>query len=461
MERYAYCSSKTAVGNFNYHINQEKWYETVRNGQGKPYIIGVHKNKSVIEEWYVISVARAIMDPKSGKYMGMIVIDCGVDNFASMWETSLNNGNIIVVSDNSGNLIFPDMELDKAAFSEMIHNYNGTADVVSRVSYGMQSWYIMETNLNYMQGKIYQLIPMTHFWKNLKVVFASAVLLAVFLGGLLVFFSARISNAITRPIAYLVNRMETVEAGDFSIEPEEFHGEIKVLAETFYEMVDQISLMFEEVKEKENEKRRMEMLALQAQINPHFLYNTLNSALWLSELQGADKVSEMLDSLIKVLNYLAEDTGEFVSVRKEIEFIRNYIRILNFRYFERFTFNLDIQEEAMDCQMLRFILQPLVENAVLHGYDQNDIYGTIKISIKIEDQHLIMSVTDDGKGISEERIEGILNAKKEDRKGLNKIGIYNVNQRMKLTYGEAYSVQIESRLKCYTKVTVRIPIDKK
>ena len=457
MERYAYCSIKSVV---NYNVKQENWFETVKNGKGKPYIVGVHKSKSVAEEWYVISVARAIMDSKTGDYMGMIVIDCSVEKFASMWETSQKDGNMIVVSDKNGNLISDDPELETSSFSEMIQKHEGKTDTMHRVSYGSQSWYMMETNLTYMQGKIYQMIPITGILQNLTAVMSAVILVAVILGALLILFSAKISDTITQPIAYLVKKMETVETGDFSIEPEDFNGELKVLAETFYEMVEQISQMFDEVKVKEKEKRKMEMLALQAQISPHFLYNTLNSAVWLAELQGADKVSEMLDSLIKVLNYLADDTGEFVSVRRETDFIKSYIRILNFRYFERFTFHLNLQDEAMDCLMLRFILQPIVENAVLHGFDQDDMYANVEISVRLEEQHLIIMVIDDGKGISEDRIQEILNKQYDDRKGLNKIGIYNVNQRLKLTYGEEYAVQIESRLKSYTKVIVKIPVEK-
>ena len=106
-----------------------------------------------------------------------------------------------------------------------------------------------------------------------------------------------------------------------------------MLAEKFDHMVSQVHMMFEEVKETEKEKREMEMLALQAQINPHFLYNTLNSILWLSELQGADKVTQMLDSLIKVLQYTVDNTKEFVRVRDEVAFIHNYIRISEFSVF--------------------------------------------------------------------------------------------------------------------------------
>lgn len=159
----------------------------------------------------------------------------------------------------------------------------------------------------------------------------------------------------------------------------------------------------------------------------------------------------------KVLRFTAEDTGESVSVSREVKFIKSYIRILNFRYFERFSFILNVQKEAEPYMVPRFILQPLVENAVLHGFDSNDICATIKIDIHLEEDELLLCVTDDGKGLSAEKIKEILSTEKKSERSLNKIGVYNVNQRIKLAYGQKYAIKIDSKQGCYTKVTIRIP----
>ena len=152
----------------------------------------------------------------------------------------------------------------------------------------------------------------------------------------------------------------------------------------------------------------------------------------------------MLDSLIKVLQYTVDNTKEFVGVRDEVAFIHNYIRILNFRYFERFSFIFDIKEDTLEYEMPRFILQPLVENAVLHGFDNNDLNATVKLSIHLQDGDLFLCVSDDGRGMPEEKIREILHTDSSSKKSLNKIGLYNVNQRICLTYGEKYAVHIDS-----------------
>lgn len=457
MDYFAYRSNHTVIGNYQYNIRKESWYDTVRNGNGRPYIIGVHTENAASASWKVLSVARSILDPSNGKYLGMIVIDCAVESFADLWDSSPYSESIITVADKSGNFILPQNLEYTEGLVEELQNFSEEGENLNTLRFDNQTWYVAVTKLNYIEGYVYQLVPITDALKNMAYVFLAVLAAVIFIGALLIFISAKISNTITQPINRLIVQMETVESGNLSLQPEVYHGEMQVLAEKFDHMVSQVHMMFEEVKETEKEKREMEMLALQAQINPHFLYNTLNSILWLSELQGADKVTQMLDSLIKVLQNTVDNTKEFVRVRDEVAFIHNYIRILNFRYFERFSFIFDIKEDTLEYEMPRFILQPLVENAVLHGFDNNDLNATVKLSIHLQDGELFLCVSDDGRGMPEEKIREILHTDSSSKKSLNKIGLYNVNQRICLTYGEEYAIHIDSKVGCFTKVTVRIP----
>lgn len=457
MDYFAYRCNHTVIGNYQYNIRKESWYDTVRNGNGRPYIIGVHTENAASASWKVLSVARSILDPSNGKYLGMIVIDCAVESFADLWDSSPYSESIITVADKSGNFILPQNLEYTEGLVEELQNFSEEGENLNTLRFDNQTWYVAVTKLNYIEGYVYQLVPITDALKNMAYVFLAVLAAVIFIGALLIFISAKISNTITQPINRLIVQMETVESGNLSLQPEVYHGEMQVLAEKFDHMVSQVHMMFEEVKETEKEKREMEMLALQAQINPHFLYNTLNSILWLSELQGADKVTQMLDSLIKVLQYTVDNTKEFVRVRDEVAFIHNYIRILNFRYFERFSFIFDIKEDTLEYEMPRFILQPLVENAVLHGFDNNDLNATVKLSIHLQDGELFLCVSDDGRGMPEEKIREILHTDSSSKKSLNKIGLYNVNQRICLIYGEEYAIHIDSKVGCFTKVTVRIP----
>ena len=283
----------------------------------------------------------------------------------------------------------------------------------------------------------------------------------------------KLTGEIISPLKRLTVMANEVAGENFDTEllPVQSEDEIGVVTGAFNQMVISIRQYLERLRQSmeiqrslmekellmESHLKDAQLKYLQAQINPHFLYNTLNSILWLSELQGADKVTQMLDSLIKVLQYTVDNTKEFVRVRDEVAFIHNYIRILNFRYFERFSFIFDIKEDTLEYEMPRFILQPLVENAVLHGFDNNDLNATVKLSIHLQDGELFLCVSDDGRGMPEEKIREILHTDSSSKKSLNKIGLYNVNQRICLTYGEEYAIHIDSKVGCFTKVTVRIP----
>ena len=458
MDYYAFRSRISGVT--GYKVTSESWFHKVKEGNGKPYIIGVHKENAVNGDWNVISIARGIMDPDTGDYLGMIVIDCSVDNFARLWDSSEYSESIFAVSDKNNKLIIPYPEEQTKGIAEYLSanadNFR-EGDHLYQIYLEGQTWYAAVTKLNYMDGRIYHLVPIGNALRSVAYTFALSVICMLVLGILLVSFSVKISRTITQPMEQLISTMESVESGNLSPQTEEYYGEMAILSQKFNHMVRRIEAMFTEAKEQEREKHKMEMLALQSQINPHFLYNTLNSIRWLSELQGADKVTQMLDELVKLLRFAAEDTGEFITVGREVEFIKSYIRILNFRYFERFSFVLDIQEEAKQFMIPRFIIQPLVENSVLHGFDSNDICATIRIDVHLEGKELLLCVTDDGKGLSPEKIEEILSTERKSERSLNKIGVYNVNQRIKLTYGKEHAIKIDSMEGCYTKVTIRIP----
>ena len=458
MDYYAFRSRISGVT--GYKVTSESWFHKVKEGNGKPYIIGVHKENAVNGDWNVISIARGIMDPDTGDYLGMIVIDCSVDNFARLWDSSEYSESIFAVSDKNNKLIIPYPEEQTKGIAEYLSanadNFR-EGDHLYQIYLEGQTWYAAVTKLNYMDGRIYHLVPIGNALRSVAYTFALSVICMLVLGILLVSFSVKISRTITQPMEQLISTMESVESGNLSPQTEEYYGEMAILSQKFNHMVRRIEAMFTEAKEQEREKHKMEMLALQSQINPHFLYNTLNSIRWLSELQGADKVTQMLDELVKLLRFAAEDTGEFITVGREVEFIISYIRILNFRYFERFSFVLDIQEEAKQFMIPRFIIQPLVENSVLHGFDSNDICATVRIDVHLEGKELLLCVTDDGKGLSPEKIEEILSTERKSERSLNKIGVYNVNQRIKLTYGKEHAIKIDSMEGCYTTVTIRIP----
>lgn len=410
-----------------------------------------------------VVLCRKIVRPGAKKTLGFVVIGVGQDYFDNLCKNVVKNeSESILVIDAGGSVLSQigkiDPKLKKTLTGpSFVHQDFEKRD--THFSYG--NYEVVCTQTSAEASIICKVVKRYDLQMRLwDIAYMPLVILAFFMLGLLPLLLI-ISNIVTKPLRKLNEAINDVSEGNFDQQVEVLtHDEVGEVAECFNRMVLAIKELIDKNYVITLQEKESELAALQAQINPHFLYNTLNSILWLSELQGADKVTQMLDSLIKVLQYTVDNTKEFVRVRDEVAFIHNYIRILNFRYFERFSFIFDIKEDTLEYEMPRFILQPLVENAVLHGFDNNDLNATVKLSIHLQDGELFLCVSDDGRGMPEEKIREILHTDSSSKKSLNKIGLYNVNQRICLTYGEEYAVHIDSKVGCFTKVTVRIPAQK-
>lgn len=257
-----------------------------------------------------------------------------------------------------------------------------------------------------------------------------------------------VSRSLARPILILEQSMQQVQAG--KLEKSEIDTEITEigsLADNFNIMVERIKLLIEEKvleeqrrKEIEVEKANAELKFLRAQITPHFLFNTLNSIKWLAVIHGAAPVEEMITALGRLLECSMQKGNDFISLREEVDNVRAYLKIQEMRYGNRIKSEYQIEEEMEKYVVPKLILQPLVENAIIHGIDKNTDGGTISVRIFGRDDRIMMEVEDDGPGFPED----LAAHDEEERSGkshrLNGIGIQNINKRIQLIYGEEYGL---------------------
>ena len=200
--------------------------------------------------------------------------------------------------------------------------------------------------------------------------------------------------------------------------------------------------------------RKAELRALQAQINPHFLYNTLDSIGWMCEEERTREAVEMVNALAKLFRISISKGHEIITVEKELEHARSYLKIEKFRYKEQFSYSFDVEEDCLKYYCNKITLQPIIENAIYHGLDRMVDEGEIRISVKSRENHLIFVVEDNGIGMTEEQCREILEGTCGDKTG---IGIRNVNNRIKIYFGEEYGIQIYSELDEGTRVTITMP----
>ena len=227
-----------------------------------------------------------------------------------------------------------------------------------------------------------------------------------------------------------------------------------MLSDSFDHMVRRIQKLMEQVRQEEITLRKTELKALQAQINPHFLYNTLDAIAWLCE-EGRNKDAEnMVTSLAKLFRISISKGHELITIEKEIQHAQSYLRIETFRYKNQFTYTFDVDENCLGYLCNKITLQPIIENAIYHGLNRMVDEGEITIRIREDGDDIILSVEDNGIGMTEEQCQEILRKEPGDRTG---IGIKNVNDRIKIYFGEEYGLTITSELDEGTCVDIRMP----
>jgi two-component system sensor histidine kinase YesM len=289
---------------------------------------------------------------------------------------------------------------------------------------------------------------------------------------IIILFSISISRSITRsvtkPIQELCKATEEVAKGDFETTTHiESGDEIQVLTKSFNNMKGEIGQLIDDMKHEQLNLRATELKLLQAQINPHFLYNTLDTIVWLAEGNQTKRVVEMVTSLSEFFRTVLSEGKDFITIREETSHIRSYLSIQQFRYQDILAYEIDIDEILYEYEILKLTIQPLVENALYHGIKWKRGGGKITVkgflSNEGENEEVKIQVIDNGKGMTagelrnlRKKIKGIKKNKHEVERG--GFGLANVNERIRMNYGEAYGITFESVEGEGTTATVNIPL---
>ena len=294
--------------------------------------------------------------------------------------------------------------------------------------------------------------------------FTYIIIASVAVGLLVAFISYYISQSITRPVRELSKITEKVARGDLSVHADVDTGsEIGVLSESFNEMIDRVSRLLDQVRVEQESLRRAELELLQSQINPHFLYNTLDTIVWLAEAGDQARVVSMVGSLSKFFRTSLGQGKDQVTIKDELDHVRSYLEIQQVRYQDILEYSIDVPKELYDSPVPKITLQPLVENALYHGIKNKRGKGRISITGKEENKCIYIYIEDNGMGMTEKRLEkvsekmndpGVFGS--EEDKG-DVFGLSNVNERIKLKFGSRYGIHIDSVYGEGTTVTILLP----
>lgn len=268
-----------------------------------------------------------------------------------------------------------------------------------------------------------------------------------------------IPSTITRPISQLNEVTNKVAQGDLSVRSDVHEGiEVSQLSESINSMIDKINELLEQVKTEQISLRKAEFNLLQSQINPHFLYNTLDAIVWLAESGEEKKVVSMVRSLSEFFRTSLNQGKDMVTIREEILHVKSYLEIQQTRYLDIMKYDIDISDRLNEYMIPKITLQPLVENALYHGIKNKRGMGTITITSEAKEDYYIIRIKDDGIGIEEERLAEIRRViSQKEREDSDIYGLFNVHERIALNFGDEYGVSIESTYKEGTTVEVKLP----
>ncbi|MFW6298565.1 MAG: cache domain-containing sensor histidine kinase [Bacillota bacterium] len=409
----------------------------------------------------VITVSRVVSYYEEGERSeGVLRIDITMDHFERLGEqTNLGETGHIVFLDKDQDFLFssdPDCEGNDCESVELARSIILGGEDVTMDDKAM----VANVNtLGHTRWQIASFVDVDEINDTRQNVLYNLTLILIITVVVASFTSAFTARRISNPINSLKNHMRLFEKGKFNKkQPVKGHKEVVELSKTFNSMASEIEQLMDKVYDEQRAKRKNQFIALQNQINPHFLYNTLDSILYLSESGQREEVERMVTALSKFFRIAITHESGLVPLKEEIAHAKHYLAIQQIRYRNSFEFKIDTEEGIEDAKVLKLSLQPLVENAIYHGIDETvDEKSLIEIRCYKEGDFLHMDVKNEGLGLSQEEIDTITRDFKADEESRH-IGLKNIYQRLKLYFGDKADLVVESEMDYYTLVSIRIPL---
>ena len=452
----------------NFKAEDEEWFVNALNKTENIHFTLPHVQKMFEKgdnsyNW-VISMSRAVEITVGGSTeQAVLLIEMAYQGLEEVLdEVTLGNGGYIYLMDSNGDIIWhPKFELiasgrvkennlvaagyDDGSREEV---FNGTRQTVVTKTVGYTGWKLVGVikgtgiSLNMLKTRLF-------------IVFV--ILLIIFI---VIIINSYISFRVTNPIRELEKSVKALEEGN--LDADIYMGgsyEVQHLGKSVQDMKFRIKGLMQDIVSEHEEKRKSEFDSLQAQINPHFLYNTLDIIVWQIENEKQSEAVHTVTALARFFRLSLGKGKNIVTVRDEIDHVKNYLMIQHMRFKNKFDYEFDIAEDVLELPSLKLMLQPLVENAIYHGMEFMDGDGMITVKAWRKEDELYLSVADNGLGMTEDKVEMILTGKSSSGNGRGSgIGVKNVNERIKLYFGEAYGLTIDSEPDEGTKVTIHLPV---
>ena len=439
----------------------ERWFSRAHDGEGDFFFTGPHR--SSITDDLVLSYSTIITygDISRKPSPAVLLIDLNFNAVEELLESvRLSDTGYAYIISNDGAIIYHPYErqimegtrnedllgVSENVFGSYISSFEDRERMTIIQTVENTRWRIV--GVAFMDEL---LEPLRIFRMTLFAVMGISLLAAFLL-------SRIISRVITKPLRELEMNMRDVQNGNFHVsETEGKSKEVESLSHSFQVMVDRIEDLMEEVRKTEAVKRQRELDALQAKINPHFLYNTLDSVVWMAETGNNKGVVRMVTALASLFRISIAKGHDIITLKEELSHVESYLDIQSMRYKDRFRFTIDLPSELENVPTIKLIIQPIVENSIYHGIKYLQEEGLITIKARdIGNGRIAITIRDNGVGMKKEVLDSILSEDNPHSQG-NGIGLRNIDERIRLTYGSSFGLMIESEPDEGTAVTITIP----
>jgi len=432
--------------------------------------LGVHEDPfSIAHRNLALPIISNIYDADSGEKIGYVYLSISPDVILAPLSAYQfpEGGNLFLaafgefykIEDNR--FLKSELELINAHPGDDV-TINATTEIIAYQNENGTRHLAVFSPLGQTGMSLVQTLPTQLFFQ--EAVLMTGILLQICIGVLVLGFlvAVYLTWIINRPIVKIDNQLQAIAGGDFVPNPDiEWNNEFGEIGRGVNKLAKDVETLMETRLENEKKKRDLEYKMLQSQINPHFLYNTLNSIKLMASIQSADGIAEMATSLARLLKSIAKSSQTIVPLRQELELLEDYFVISRYRYGGAITMKQSIPSEFLSCNIPIFTLQPLVENAIFHGIEPNNGVGAIEVSAKrTASGDLEITIEDNGIGMDEDSVSTVLTQQRSDTTGLfHQVGLHNVHTRIQYEFGTSYGLRIESEAEKFTRVIALIPLD--
>ena len=419
-------------------------------------------NDTKFSYYWVISLSRVVEITNQGEsQMGVLLVDMDYTSISRMMNqiNTSNNGQYYYLCDSNGQIIYHprQIQISKGICNENSVETAKRKDGIYDETFEGEHRKVVVNTISYTGWKLVGVIPDSTFTRGMVNIRYFVVMLMLLMAMMLVMINRVLSVRISRPILKLNDSVMDYEAGK---KPSIYIGgssEIRHLGHSIQHSYEQIDQLMTEIVREQNERRRSELDALQSQINPHFLYNALESITWMIEGERNDEAVFMISQLAKLFRISLSKGRTVISIKDELQHAQSYMNIQKIRYKNSFSVTFDVDEELTSYCIVKLVLQPILENAINYGVSAMDDCGEIMVTGRKEGDDIILAVSDNGIGMSKEEAELVLTDSNRVHKHGSGVGLVNVNNRLQILFGKGYGLRVESEPDERTTVSLCIP----